>query len=355
MKPNNLSKRSKTTSEAKVVQDSSTLADAPSLYTRIVELREDQGLSYAKIAASLAVSKSTVSKYLKMWRDRTPVSEVKPTGRPRKADDAVKRQIRSIISKNPHIASKGMAAKLNQSSNTVESAPISDRTVRRTLKEMSYSNSLPMVVPYITDVQKNKRVDWCRKNAKINWNHVVFSDETSVELDRCKVRRWHPRGKRPTVGKTKHSRKIMFWSAISARGRAPLYAISGTVNSDRYIELLETALLPWFRENCGAAYLFQQDNAPAHVSKKTLRFLHSSDIQVLEWPPNSPDLNPIENLRAVLKEAIEKRCPSNLHDLDRIAKEEWAKIPQQKIRDAIKSMPRRMGQVLEKEGEKCDY
>jgi len=267
----------------------------------------------------------------------------------------VKRQIRSIVSKNPHIASKGIAAKLNQSPTIAEQELISDRTVRRTLKEMSYNNSIPLIVPFMTDVQKNKRVDWCRKNMRTNWNRVVFSDETSVELDRCKIRRWHPSGKRPTVGKTKHSRKIMFWSAISTNGKAPLHAISGTVNSDKYIELLETTLLPWFSEKCSATHIFQQDNAPAHVSKKTLNFLHSSDIQVLDWPPNSPDLNPIENVWAVLKEAIEKRCPRNMQDLDRIAKEEWAKIPQQKIRDAIRSMPRRIEQVLEKEGAKCDY
>jgi len=59
------SKVTKSTSKVKVVQDSSTPDDAPSLYARIVELREDPALSYAKIAAKLAVSKSKVSKYLK--------------------------------------------------------------------------------------------------------------------------------------------------------------------------------------------------------------------------------------------------------------------------------------------------
>ena len=135
----------------------------------------------------------------------------------------------------------------------------------------------------------------------------------------------------------------------------PLVVLRGTVNSDQYIELLEGEFLPWFRENCDDTHTFQQDNAPAHVFRKSTAFIRSQNLRTLDWPANSPDLNPIEIICSMLKNGVEKRSPKNLAELERIAKDEWEKIPQRKIRDTVKSMSRRIEQVIERKGGKCDY
>jgi len=184
---------------------------------------------------------------------------------------------------------------------------------------------------------------------------VIFFDETTIELDRCKLRQWHPRGKRPTKPRTKFSRKMMFWGAICANITGPLSKVSGTLNSDGYIELLETQLLPWMAENHAQTIQFQQDNAPCHVSKKSQAFFRDKELQVLNWPANSPDLNPIENIWGILKSAVEKRAPKTLDELEAIVLDEWTKIPKQTILNTIQSMPTRIKQVLERDGEKCDY
>ena len=339
----------------KVLKNYETENEGSMLYARIVALRKEKGFTYAKIASEVGVSKSTVCKYLKMWKTKIPVSEVKPSGRPKKVTERVKRQIRTIITNNPCISSKGIAKKLGKGDKGLNSTNVSARTVRRTLNGMSYANDIPRVVPMLTELQKSKRVDWCKNNKKKNWDKVIFSDETSIELDRCKIRRWHPDGKRPEVGKSKHSRKLMFWSVIGINCKAPLFVLKGTVNSEKYIELLEKHFLPWFREKCDDTYTFQQDNAPAHVSRKSTSFIQSQSLQILDWPANSPDINPIENIWSILKNEVEKRAPINLAELERIAKEEWTKIPQQKIRKTVKSMGRRIKQVLDRKGGKCDY
>ena len=263
--------------------------------------------------------------------------------------------MRSLISANEHISSKGISAALAVGSPRRGSIEVAPRTIRRSLKEMNYKNSTPTRVPKLTDAQRRKRIEWCRKHLKFDWRRVILSDETTIELDLCKLRQCHPRGKRPEKSCTKFSRKLMFWGAICANRTGPLSKVSGTLNSDRYIELLETQLWPWMAENHCQGHRFQQDNAPCHVSKKSQAFFRNKKLQVLDWPANSPDLNPIENIWGILKSAIEKRGPKTMDELEAMVLDEWTKIPKLTILNTIRSLPKRIEQVLERDGEKCDY
>jgi len=61
----------------------------------------------------------------------------------------------------------------------------------------------------------------------------------------------------------------------------------------------------------------------------------------MDWPSNSPDLNPIENLWSIVKRNVEKRMPRNLEDLERMMVEEWNNIPDETIINLVKSMKNR--------------
>ena len=194
------------------------------------------------------------------------------------------------------------------------------RYLRKNLKVRQYK---PQVQSKLTEKQRTARLKFCneRKNWTIvNWQRVLFSDESSFELfhtpNKQNYRVWAKSNVNvPPTEKVKFPGKIMTWGVMLYQAFSHLHIIpkGQTVTSEYYVEtilkqsltstmlrtrdsgtILEKKLLP---ERSKA--IFQQDGAPAHTSKKSQEWLKNNmpafctkDI----WSANSPDLNPIENV-----------------------------------------------------------
>ena len=135
----------------------------------------------------------------------------------------------------------------------------------------------------------------------------------------------------------------MVWGCFSAAGVGELRRVEGTMSQHSYREMLEEAMLPSAERLFGRGdYIFQQDNAPCHKAKFIMDFLGQKKISVLDWLPQSPDFNPIENLGDLLKQKVAKTRPGNLDQLWERIKEAWGQISQEEINRLINSMPERM-------------
>ena len=125
----------------------------------------------------------------------------------------------------------------------------------------------------------------------------------------------------------------MVWGCFCNNKLGPLVLIEGTLNSDKYIELLEEHLLPFLNDLGIENHIFQDDNAPCHASIKTRSWKENNLIKILPWPAQSPDLNPIENLWNELENRVRKYrpMPKNKNDFFAVLKEEWNKIKENKL------------------------
>lgn len=325
--------------------------DNKSLYGQIVEIHTNEHVSGHTVATRLNISKSTVYNYLTMWKKQIPVEEIKPQGRPPKISSSQRSILGRFVSRQEVPTSKSLARSIS----SAQGRSISPRTVRRHLDLMGYKNSVPRPIPLLTPIHKQRRVEWCRKHADFDWKNVIFSDETYIEVNLRVTPIWHKSGARPTVSKPKFRAKIMCWGAISMRFKSSLAIVEGTMNSNRYIETLKTYLLRNKSKKTIQQMVFQQDGASCHTSKATSDFLSTIGLTVLPWPANSPDLNPIENIWAILKQNVENRGAMTKNELVKVVSEEWDALDMELINRTINSMKKRTSQVIVRQGLKCDY
>ena len=148
---------------------------------------------------------------------------------------------------------------------------------------------------------------------------------------------------------------VMVWGAITYTTRSDLVVVQGNLTANRYMnQVLQPHLLPIIDRQ---RELFQQDNAPAHTARVTVAYLHNANINVLPWPSISPDLNPIEHLWDELDRRVRQRqnTPQTLPQLANALQEKWRRIPQDRIRRLIQSVPRRCRAVIAARGGHTRY
>lgn len=294
-----------------------------------------------------------------MLRDTGSIELLKTSGAPRLARTSkVIQKVKHKLTQN-QVSARGLAKEMGISKSSAH------RILREDLKLYAYKM---VIVPKLTDEHKKKR----KKFANWIFNHfrkedtmrILFSDEKMFDVDGIynaqNQRIWAPsRAEADERGgvqmRQKFPQKVMVWLGVCSQGVTPLVIFDqGTVDHARYIDNVLPVALEYGNKTFRKHWIFQQDGAKPHIHHLTQKWCldnFPSFIDKDHWPPNSPDLNPLDYcIWDEFAEAIDWDQVTSKEDLIRELKRAVKKIRKNVILQSCSSWTARLKRVLKGDG-----
>ena len=350
-----------------------------------------QGRSVRSIASEIGCSKATVQRWVILSAQGRGVLRKPRVVQRRLLDDPAAKRAEQLLTSDEVGGARFAAAQLF-SEGHVPRTP-SRQTVVRAAKlaakkahdPLEFSRSLPKKA--LTEKTKKKRVAFCRANANRDWRRVMFTDRTRFHFrfPGSKVRqgRWVNRSQKQSqrVFTPSHPQCYNVYGGITPHGTSKLIPVAGTdgqttrfhnqkgqraknITAEEYRVVVGEHLLPagegLFSNHGVRNWVLQQDRDPAHTAArpavKKYNELGLSCVEVMpDWPGNSPDLNPIENVWGIVLDKVQKKGCSTFADFKRTVNREYGQLDRQVVKHIYESMPKRMQQCLASGGDKIDY
>jgi transposase len=316
-----------------------------------------EGLSTRQIAASFNIHHSTVAAIIK--EHGQPVT-APSSGRPKRLTDREERRIiqkvssgewRSAVQAQRHLSSEYLLQ-------------LSASSIKRVLRRHGLNGRVRHKKPLLRKKHRQRRYAFAlqyRKWKVEQWKHVVWSDESKFNIFGSDGRQycWRRVNERlrdhhvnPTV---KHGGgSIMVWGCITWWGVGYLCKIDNGLDAQLYQNILGDELLStlgWYGMDKGSI-IFQHDNDPKHTAKSTKEWLDDHGINVLSWPAQSPDLNPIEHVWNEVDRRLRNHPtkPTSKESLWELLQEIWEGIEPEFCQKLIMTMPKRLQDVRSAKG-----
>src|SRR5229473_1992456 len=289
------------------------------------------GHSTCSIAKKTGLGKSTVIRTL---HNILPNCQMPSSGHPSKLSSRAQHAILSQIT----MGKVSNAVQATKHINTIIPHQVSPQTVRNVLKKHAFKAVTKKKKPLLSAMHRKKCLAFALKYKEWtveDWKRVIWSDETKINRIGSDGKQWvwKQMGEglisREVQGAVKFGGgKIMVWGCMGWEG----------------VGQFEEAI-------------FQQDNDPKHTSKKAKKWMEDHNISLLDWPPQSPDLNPIEHLWKHIKSELTKypTQPKGVWEIWERVAEVWDKIRPEVCQDLIESMPRRVQAVIKAKGGHTKY
>lgn len=242
--------------------------------------------------------------------------------------------------------------------------------IRTAFKKEGYARRIARRKPPLTYENQIQRLQWAIEHedwTEEQWFSVIWSDESWVQPGRhTKDYITRKIGEEELYHldcvEPRYQRKIgwMFWGTISGRyGRhRGLFWEKDweTINAGSYSGIVVPIVQELLQQH--PELQFQQDNAKGHSAAFTRSVFEAIGIQPISWPPNSPDLNPIETIWDEMKDYIQKRYPgvySSYKRLKEVVLEAWESITHERIKELVREMPDRCQAVITAQGGHTKY
>lgn len=238
------------------------------------------------------------------------------------------------------------------------------QTVRRAIQKAKHLKRMKIKKkPPLNEVRKNNRLQFGKEHMTWNnqWYKVVFSDEKKFNLDGPDGYNYyfHDLRKEELVLNRHHSREggVMVWGGISYYGAIELAFQNQKMTAKSYLSILDSAF-PKFQQLFGPLkWTYQQDNAPIHTARIVKDWISKKNVDLLKWPPYSPDLNIMENVWGWLSRKVYEgdKQYNDKESLIEAIKAAWADISLNYLKSLYDSMPNRIFELISKNGGSTHY
>jgi len=332
------------------------------------------GQSPKAIAEDLQIPLSTI--YSTVSRNETCFDNesLHRSGRSNIVSDSLRRRLLREVRVNPKIQYRELRLNLG-----LHGKAVSKSSLYHILKDEGIINWLAKKRPQLTPEVAAKRLQFAKDHehwGPNEWKVFLWSDECSVERGSGKKRQWVFRTPAQKWDKEMiqpynkgKDKSVMVWACFGGDGRKSDLvfmpgdpdAKRGGVTSAVYLEVLEEQM-PTLWE---PGLIYMQDGASIHTARIIKRWLADNGIEVVDWPPYSPDLNPIEHVWRHLKEWVHEHYPEleTLTGSDQLIKERmvealqeaWAALNDEFLENLVESMERQIKTVIKADGWHTKY
>ena len=324
-------------------------------------------LSYVEISKRVGIPSSTVQRAVERIKETgSPLHNWGP-GPATKADERTLRHLDREIREDPFASYDELRLRLKDMG-----VDVSRKTVINYTRDLAFRSYSAAKKPRLDSKQRERRLRWTKKRVDWTldqWSDIIWSDEARFTIGRNgysrKVlrktgERYEDRHCLSTVKWGGGS--VMVWGCFWRGGFGPLVVCpEGTLNQEKYIEILSENLLSWMNEVADQEerdMILQEDGATCHTGALAKQWKKGHQIEGFEyWPAQSPDLNPIEHIWATLNRKVEQKRSSvhNAEDLKKILQAEWERLDVEYAERLVESMKNRCTEVIKSKGGPTRY
>ena len=315
-----------------------------------------QGKSTGEVAKLFGIGKSTVHRFSQAKKIDLKSKSGRKKKLSKRDEKLCARQIISGDSKS--------VVQLTKTLKTHHNINVSRKTVARALNNVGLQAGEKKKKPGLSQKNVKARLEFAKKHLDwtVNdWNRVIFSDESKINRFNSDGRSWcwyrdvNQLEDRTVNIQIKHGGGgVMIWGCMTSQGIGYLCKIDGTMDQHLYKSILEDELLQTidFYNLEKDQVIFQHDNDPKHKAKSVQKWLSEQEFKTLEWPAQSPDLNPIEHMWSELKRRLNKfnSPPKGVIELWERIQQIWNEISPEVCQNLFNSMTKRIHAVLKSKG-----
>ena len=341
------------------------------------------------VASELGVRLRVVKRWVKRFESTGCVDDAPRSGRPAALTAVARQRVYELLVRERAGCSKFVAGMLHAEGLT--SKPMHRKTIARAAHMVAEERAEELVVlrgkprKMLTADTIKKRLAFSISNKTRCWRNVMFTDRKKFHFSYPGIKvppvTWAVKGQRREANGPNHALCVNVYCGITKYGLTDFHVVAGTSNhqtshynkggklaknitASEYTDVVKDTFLPHgqriFSTQGMSSWVIQQDNDPTHKAALPVvdqwNAQHASSISVLKnWPPNSPDLNPIENLWSYLQGKMDAKGCKDFTEYKAALWQEAKATPLSYFSNLVGSMGKRLKECISNEGGKTKY